>query len=318
MKANKANSRTPIIDGLKRELKTRENHLAEIKTEPRFGPTDHDLAQWNLDYTKKEIEKYHARTLSDMATAEARAWKGDPDFLKGKTQVWYSNDAGFTNSVLEYERGKSSKKPTLPASIADLKKTHLLLGSIALADPLDVWDKMQWEYWRKWNYQEALLEKLGLNRNSSMLFGDAVVIGKTIHYPLQGRVETVKIAPKKANQAEPTKTVNWNRYLTLFPAQPHAESHLKSLMKLKEQTFIHFVDDMMKYINLDMNEGQVRSKKTMKIDVQNTATVKGVSSIFIQPAIKKAVVLLKQGKRGYVEERIKKGDYPSDKHWTGD
>jgi hypothetical protein len=303
---------------LKRELKTRENHLADIKANPRYGPSDYDLAQWNIDYTKKEIEKYHARTLSDMATAELTSWKGDPDFIEGKTHVWYSNDAYFTNSVLEYERGKSSKKPTLPASIADLKKTHVLLGSIALADPLDVWDKMQWEYWRKWHYQEALLEKLGLNREPSMLFGDAIVIGKTIHYPMQGRVETVKIAPKKANQAEPTKTVNWKRYTTLFPAQPYAETHLKSLMKLKEQTFIHFVDDMMKYINLDMGEGQVRSKKTLQTDVQNTATVNGVPPVFIEPAIKKAVEMLKQGKRGYIEERIKAGTYPSDTHWTGD
>ena len=112
-KSNHANSRTSIIDGLKHELKTRETQLAEIKADPRFGSTDYDLVQWNIDYTKKEIEKYHARTLNDMATAELTSWKGDPDFLKGKTQVWYSNDADFTNSVLDYERGKSSKKPKL-------------------------------------------------------------------------------------------------------------------------------------------------------------------------------------------------------------
>ena len=89
-----------------------------------------------------------------------------------------------------------------------MKKTHVLLGSIALADPLDVWDKMQWDYWRKWRYHEALLEKLGINRNASMLLGDAVVIGRTIHYFMKGRVEEVKMvspSTKKANQANRLK-----------------------------------------------------------------------------------------------------------------
>ena len=87
-----------------------------------------------------------------------------------------------------------------------------------------------------------------------------------------------------------TKNVNWNRYLTLFPDEPYAKAHLESLMKLKEQTFIHFVDDMIKYIKLDMSEENMRTKKViMKIDVRKYRNGEGRSIRFIQPAIKKAV-----------------------------
>jgi hypothetical protein len=111
---------------------------------------------------------------------DAAANTGNPAYAKGATRIWYMNEEGWQRCSLgaEFMR-KHPELAQLPTSEADLKRTHILLGSIAEKDLNAIYGLMQGEAWSPMGEARNLIRGKGLH-HTSMSVGDVIQIGSSM------------------------------------------------------------------------------------------------------------------------------------------
>lgn len=95
----------------------------------------------------------------------------------GPVEVWYMRPELFRDLTF----GSEFVLRHFPESMPDagcLERTHVLLGRIA-AEPEEVFELMQGEFWSPRGEARSLIERLGLH-HTSMSVGDVVRVGSRV------------------------------------------------------------------------------------------------------------------------------------------
>jgi hypothetical protein len=118
----------------------------------------------------KIISQDQYKTLNDAA-----ANYQIKDLEKGTTKIWYAKET--RNLGMGYDW--CQKKNCLPDP-KNLKKTHVLLGSIKGTDLDRIFYVMQGEIWSAKGEAYSLIKDSGLS-HTSMSVGDVIEIGDKVH-----------------------------------------------------------------------------------------------------------------------------------------
>ena len=86
-------------------------------------------------------------------------------FKAGETKIWYQNEMFWETKGFHPE-----------VKLADLEKTHILLGSIDLTDLEEIFYQLQGHIWSPNGEARNLITRLGLV-HTSMSVGDVVEMG---------------------------------------------------------------------------------------------------------------------------------------------
>lgn len=105
-----------------------------------------------------------------LVDQEAPLHPSIPALAKGETQVWYARSSRDLGMGYEF-----CKKHGLLPDLADLTKTHVLLGKVASTDHHELYYYLQGENWGRGDLSNALLASKGLH-HTSFSTGDILVI----------------------------------------------------------------------------------------------------------------------------------------------
>ena len=125
------------------------------------------LHEVNKKYKVVSHEMY--KSLNDAAVIS-------PDLAKGSTKVWYAKSTRDLGMGYDW----CAKKNCLP-DIEDLKKTHVLLGSVKGTNKEKIFGLLQGEIWSPNGEAHNLIDKSGA-KHTSMSVGDIIEMdGKMLY-----------------------------------------------------------------------------------------------------------------------------------------
>ena len=120
------------------------------------------------------------KTLNDAASVRRKLSSGThdvpirPELAKGPVEIWYMKKGQSRDFMMG---AKWLEKKGLLPSVANVSKTHILLGKVKERDLEKIFTAMQGENWSPGGEARGLIRSKGLT-HTSMSVGDIVVIGK--------------------------------------------------------------------------------------------------------------------------------------------
>lgn len=98
-------------------------------------------------------------------------------YREGATEVWYMRPEVFRDLTMGSEFVLGYCREAMPDP-KNLERTHVLVGRIA-AEPEEVFELMQGDFWSPRGEARHLIERLGL-RHTSMSVGDVIKVGERV------------------------------------------------------------------------------------------------------------------------------------------
>ena len=108
--------------------------------------------------------------IVEEATSFNRLSDAGPNYAPGETQIWYTKDEYFRDLSIGYE---SLEKLAPYFDPDDLEKTHVLLGTLAISDPDQIFSLMISDIWSPNGEARELIRSKGLG-HTSMSVGDII------------------------------------------------------------------------------------------------------------------------------------------------
>jgi len=155
-----------------------------------------------------------------------------PDLAKGSTKVWYAKSSRDLGMGYDW----CAKKYCLP-DIEDLKKTHVLLGSVKGTDEEKIFGLLQGEIWSPNGEAHNLIDKSGA-KHTSMSVGDIIEMnGKCYMADIGGFRELHRQIKGKVALAARMGTIDIDRILVnLENAEEQFEKHVAVIKKSDSQS----------------------------------------------------------------------------------